>query len=111
MTDFVVFMLLGTLEVYAILLLGFVIFKIDLYHLEFVFVGLICTYFSYNIRYGHQLPDLDTVIQFLLICCFVWLLFRVHIFYAVILSALAYQAYAFIQIIIVYFFNVTSLIF
>lgn len=97
MLDFVLFIILSVLESSALFYLGFKLFKIDLYSKEIIFAGIIMAFFSYVLRYDYQLAELDVLVQYTLIICFLWLLFRIHIFYAFIMTAIAYQSYLLIQ--------------
>jgi len=95
--DFFLFMFFSVLETSSLFYLAFKIFKIDLYAKEIVFASLIMGFISYVIRFDYGLTGLDVFIQYILIFCFLWLLFRIHIFYAVIMTGTAYQAYMVIQ--------------
>lgn len=97
MLDFVLFMILSVIESSALFYLGFKLFKIDLYSKEIIFAGIIMAFFSYVLRYDYQLAEVDVLVQYTLIICFLWLLFRIHIFYAFIMTAIAYQSYLLIQ--------------
>jgi hypothetical protein len=97
MQDLFLYITLSALESTALFFLAFKIFKIDLYMKEIVFAGLIMGFFSYVIRNIYGLPQLDVLIQYLLVFSFLWLLFRIHIFYATIMTAMSYQAYSLIQ--------------
>jgi len=90
-------MVFSALETYALFFLAFKIFKIDLYHKEMIFVGMIMGFISYVLRYDYGLMMSDIVIQYLLTFLFLWLLFRIHIFYAAIMTGLAYLTYMLIQ--------------
>ncbi|WP_143762435.1 hypothetical protein [Paenibacillus odorifer] len=105
MLDFILFMIFSILETYAMFFLAFKIFKIDLYHKEMVFASFIMGFCSYTIRINYGIFPLDIFSQFALMFCFMWLLFRIHPFYASILTGMAYQAYSVIQASIVYLLN------
>ncbi|WHY17964.1 hypothetical protein QNH28_21030 [Paenibacillus sp. G2S3] len=97
MIDFILFIIFSGLETYAIFFLAFKIFKIDLYHKEMVFASFIMGFFSYSLRTNYDLFQLDILSQYALMFCFMWLLFRIHPFYASILTGMAYQSYSVIQ--------------
>lgn len=97
MLEFVLYMVLSVIETFALFYLGFKIFKIDIYPKEFVFAGIIMAFFSYVIRCDYQMAELDILVQYTLLICFLWLLFRTHIFYSFIITAIAYQSYLLIQ--------------
>lgn len=105
MLDFILFMVFSGLETYAIYYLAFRIFKIDLYHKEMVFGSFVMGFFSYSLRTNYELFQLDILSQYALMFCFMWLLFRIHPFYASILTGMAYQAYSVIQTSLYYFLN------
>lgn len=105
MLEFILFMIFSGLETFAIFFLAFKIFKIDLYHKEMIFGSLIMGYISYSLRTNYELFQLDIFAQYVLMFCFMWLLFRIHPFYASILTGMAYQAYSVIQTSFYYLLN------
>ncbi|WP_379140686.1 hypothetical protein [Paenibacillus sp. sgz500992] len=108
MLDSVLFIVFSVLESTALFYLAFKIFKIDLYPKEMVFAGLIMAFFSYVLRVTYQIAEFDVLVQYTLIICFLWLLFRIHIFYAFIMTAISYQAYLLIQSLFYLFMNYTG---
>ncbi|MDT3427499.1 hypothetical protein J2Z22_003062 [Paenibacillus forsythiae] len=110
MVEFVLFMLFSILETCALLFLAFKTFKIDIFPIEMVFASIVSGFFSYVLRHEYGLIDLDVLIQFVLMFCFIWLLFRIHIFYAVIMTSMAYQAYLLIQTFYYLFFEQFNLL-
>lgn len=109
MLDFGLFMVFSVLETFAAFFLAFKIFKIDLYPKEILFAGLIMAFFSYELRNTYGLIQIDIIVQYIFVFCFLWLLFRIHIFYAAIIAGTAYQAYTFIQIFYYYIFKESGL--
>ncbi len=109
MLDFVLFMLFSVIETFALFYLGFKIFKIDLYPKEIIFAGVIMAFFSYVIRNDYQMAELDTLVQYTLVVCFLWLLFRIHIFYSFIMTAISYQSYLLIQSLLYLIINFTGI--
>lgn len=105
MLDFVLYMVFSVMESYAMFLLAFKIFKIDIYPKEMLFAGFLLGCFSYVIRVDYQMVEIDIIVQYLLMFCFFWLLFRVHFFYAAILTGMTYQAYTFIQTFYIFTLN------
>lgn len=97
MIDFAVFMVMSVLESSAVFYLAFKIFKIDLYPKEIVFVGIVMAFISYVLRNTYQLSEMDVIVQYALMICFMWLLFRIHLFYAIIMTGMSYQLYMLIQ--------------
>lgn len=105
MLDFVLYLTFSVLETCAMFFLTFKMFKLDVYPKEMLFSGLIMAFFSYVIRVDYQWIELDIIIQYLLLFCFLWLLFRIHLFYAAILTGITYQAYTSIQLVFVLVLN------
>jgi hypothetical protein len=102
MLDFILFMIFSILETYAMFFLAFKIFKIDLYHKEMVFASFIMGFFSYTLRINYGMFQLDILSQYALMFCFMWMLFRIHPFYASILTGMVYQSYTLIQTSLMY---------
>lgn len=105
MLNFVLFMVFSVMETYAMFYLGFKLFKIDVYPKEMIFAGVILAFFSYVIRANNQWIEVDLIIQYGLMFCFYWLLFRTHLFYAAILTGVTYQSYSFIQLVYISLLN------
>ncbi len=97
MLDFSIYMFFSVLETFAMFLLAFRVFKIDLYIPEIIFSGLIMGFVSFVLRHDYSMALTDVVIQYLLSFCFLWLLFRIHAFYAVIMTGLMYLSYMLLQ--------------
>ncbi|AIQ53800.1 hypothetical protein R70331_21220 [Paenibacillus sp. FSL R7-0331] len=97
MLDFSIYMFFSVLETFAMFLLAFRVFKIDLYITEMIFASLIMGFVSFVLRHDYSMLLIDVVIQYLLTFCFFWLLFRIHIFYAAIMTGLAYLSYMLLQ--------------
>lgn len=98
MLEFLLYMVFSVLETYAMIYLAFKVFKIDFYFKETIFAASIMGFFSYVIRVDYKWVEMDIIIQYLLIFFFFWMLFRIHWFYAAILTGMAYQAYICIQL-------------
>ncbi|MHA6530738.1 hypothetical protein [Paenibacillus sp. BAC0078] len=97
MLEFVLYMVFSVLETYAMFYLAFKVFKIDMYVKETIFASLLMGFISYVLRHDYGLILTDVVIQYLLTFFFMWLLFRIHIFYAAIMNGLTYLSYMLIQ--------------
>ncbi|WP_342436332.1 hypothetical protein NSS79_23320 [Paenibacillus sp. FSL L8-0436] len=110
MLDSVLFIVFSVLESTSLFYLAFKIFKIDLYPKEIVFAGLIMAFFSYCLRFNYSMSKTDVFLQYTLAFLFIWLLFRIHIFYAVIMTGMTYQAYMLIQSLLYLFMNLTGLV-
>ncbi|WP_019909698.1 hypothetical protein [Paenibacillus sp. HW567] len=105
MLEFVLYMVFSVLETYAMFYLAFKIFKIDFYFKEMIFAGSIMAFFSYVIRVDYHRVEADIIIQYLLIFFFFWMLFRIHWFYAAILTGMTYQAYICVQLVYILLFD------
>lgn len=95
--DFVLFMLVSVIESSAVYYLMFRLFKFDIHISSIIFAGLVLAYISYTLRTQFNLPELDIVLQLALGVCFVWLLFKVHPFYSIVMTASAWIGYVVIQ--------------
>lgn len=95
--DFAFFMLFSTVETFAFYYFMFRLFKFDMYYSSIIFTALILSYISYTLREVYHLSSIDVIVQFLLIICFVWLSFKVHLFYASIMTVTALIGYAMVQ--------------
>ncbi|HEY2493813.1 MAG TPA: hypothetical protein VGI33_13025 [Paenibacillus sp.] len=91
------YLILSVFETGAMFFLSFKIFKIDLFLKEIVFASLIMGFISYILRNDYHLIQIDIVLQYMLMFCFLWLMFRIHVFYAAIMTGMGYQAYLLIQ--------------
>ncbi|MEK3878718.1 MULTISPECIES: hypothetical protein [unclassified Paenibacillus] len=97
MLDFVLYMVFSILETSAMFYLAFKVFKIDVYPVEMIFASTLMAFVSFVLRNDYEMVLTDVFFQYLLTFCFIWLLFRIHIFYAVSMTGLTYLAYMFIQ--------------
>ena len=105
MVEFVLFMIFGVIETLSIFFLAFKVFKIDIYLKEMIFAGIVMNFFSYVIRVDYSWIEMDIVVQYLLLFCFFWLLFKIHPFFSAILTGMIYQGYTFIQFIYMLIMN------
>lgn len=106
MVDFASYMALSIIETFSMLFLAFRLFKIDIMPKEMVFTSAILAFFSFVMRHEYGLVQVDVVVQAIVMMVFIWLLFKIHIFYAFILMIVACQAYMFIQT-FYYFFMIS----
>lgn len=109
MLDFVLYMVFSILETSAMFYLAFKVFKIDIYPFEIVFAGLLMAFISYVLRHDYELVLTDVAVQYLLTFCFLWLLFKIHVFYAIVMTALTYLTYMFIQSTCYFLLKITGL--
>ncbi|WP_052486980.1 hypothetical protein [Gordoniibacillus kamchatkensis] len=105
--QFAVFSLLSTIEYLAMFALMFAMFRFSyrFYHINSIFASLILCFVSYTLRMKYDQGIAATVIQLFLMIGFVWLLYRVQIFFAAIMVVKVYIAYAIIQFIVFFIFN------
>lgn len=109
MLDFILFMVFSFMETFAMFFLAFRVFKIDLYIVELIFASTIMAFISFVLRHDYGLMMTDIVIQYLLAFSFIWLLFRIHVFYAAIMTGLSYLTYMLIQSTCYLLMNATGL--
>lgn len=105
MLDFLLYLAFSVFETFSLFFLAFKLFKIDLYPKEMVFSSLILGFISYELRINYGWLQIDLMVQFILVVCFMWLLFRIHPFYALIMTGMTYQAYSFTQTLYFYLLN------
>lgn len=108
--DFVLFMFFSVLEAVTLFYFMFRLFKFDMYYVSIIFAGLIMAFISYTMREVFHNTALDVVLQFFLILSFVWLMFRVHLFYAGVMTGIAYIGVTTVQTFIFYLANAFGLL-
>ncbi|WP_438444805.1 hypothetical protein [Gorillibacterium sp. sgz5001074] len=109
MADFILYMLFSILETGAMFILMFRIFKIDLLRREMLFSAVVMSFVSHTLRVVYGFSTVDVIAQFLLMFLFVWMLFRIHVFYAVIMTGMTYQAYFVLQTVYYFVFSEAGL--
>lgn len=87
----------SVLETYAMFYFMFKVFKIEIYPVQMIFSSVIMAFISYVLRDEYGVPQIDVFVQMLLMFLFVWMMFRIHIFYATILTGVSYQFYMLLQ--------------
>ena len=97
MKEFFLFMLFSVLECYSMYFLMFNVFKIDIFHKEIIFSSILMSGISFFVRVDYSFASLDVFLQITLMFLLVWMLFRIHIFYAIVMTITTYQAYMTIQ--------------
>lgn len=98
-TNFLVFTIVSSVEYVAIFALMFSLFRIDYrgYMPHIIFVCISLSYLSFTIR-EDSLAFYAPFIQMLSLITLMWLLFRIQIFYASIISVIGYFLYGIIQL-------------
>ncbi|PUA39516.1 hypothetical protein C8Z91_08805 [Paenibacillus elgii] len=97
MVDFILFMVFSIMETMAMYYLMFRLFKFDMYPISIVFASAVASFISYTNRNVYEIQSIDVLVQIFLMFMFVWLLFRVHPFYAGIMTCSTYLGYVIIQ--------------
>lgn len=109
MMNFVLYMIFSIMDTSALFYLALKLFKIDIYFKEMIFASTMMAFVSFVVRMEHGHSFTDVFLQYILFVCFLWMLFRIHIFYAVILAGTAMQAFMLIQSLIYLLINFTGL--
>lgn len=76
----------------------FRLFKIDLFHKEMVFASILMSVISFFLRNVYGFTNSDVFIQIMLMFLLVWMLFRVHYFYSIVMTLTTYQVYMSLQV-------------
>ncbi len=97
MNEFLMNVLFSSLECYAMYFLMFKLFKIDIYDKEMIFSSILMSVLSFFIREQYQTPNWDVFFQIVLMFLLVWMLFRIHFFYSIIMTVITFQAYMALQ--------------
>ncbi|NEW09158.1 hypothetical protein GK047_24595 [Paenibacillus sp. SYP-B3998] len=98
--DFFWFMALGTIETAAIYYLFFRMFNFGLYVTTIFFASVLATFISYTLRIEYGSASLDFIVQVVLMIAFCKQLFKIQVFYSIVMVSMGYVAYSAIQIII-----------
>lgn len=109
MNHFVSFMLLSVLEWAAMAIFMFSLFRFRLggFIPHIIFLCVAMSYFSYTIRDG--LGPYSTSVQIIIYILMLWLMFRVHYFYSIIIGIIGYHAYILFQVPIIFLFEFLGL--
>lgn len=110
MNHFVSFMLLSILEWAGLSIFMFSLFRFKLggFIPHFIFLCVAMSYFSFTIR--DELGPYSTSVQTVIYILMVWLLFRVHYFYSIIIGIIGYHAYILFQVPIIFLFEFIGLV-
>ena len=97
---YIPFVLLSAPEYIAVLLLTFSIFRIRIsgFYPHIILIAIMLGNVSYATRSDPTLSSWSPAIQTILFVVFVWLLFRIPIFYAAIMTTAGYAIYTIIQL-------------
>ena len=92
------FVLFSTFEFLSILLFMFVLFRLKIAHNKFhiLFIAVLLSYISYNLHVA-QLSGISPLLQMLVYFLLIWLMFRIQIFYALVISAISYISFGMVQ--------------
>lgn len=104
--DVSLFTIVSIIEYFAIMILTFAIFRIQFSHLKYqiLFIALALTFVSYTLR-SDDLLTLNLFVQPILIFLFIWMIFKIHPYYALIMSGVGYFSYGLIQAVLMLTFN------
>ncbi len=110
--NFTLFMILSVAEVVANVILMFTIFRIPKKHylMHAVFMGIVMSYISHNVRNIEELTSFAIIIQVTLQFLFVWLMYRIQVFYSLIISILSYFIYGIVQLLLIFLLNAVGII-
>lgn len=98
MLDFIIFTFFSCFEYLSIIYFSFVLFRLTLRHYTFhmLFIACVLSYVSYTLRlagFDFVAPIAQMVVLFL----FIWLMFRIQVFYAFLIMLTGYLAYMLVQ--------------
>jgi hypothetical protein len=108
--SFFLFAFFSSFEYVAIFILSFTLFRFYdfLYNsasiARIIFVSLALSYISYTMRVTYEMGGLSVAVQMVVYIAFVWLLFRVQVFYAAIMAVTGVMIYSALQ------FSLTALL-
>jgi len=107
-SNFLIFTLISSLEYSAMIIFIAALFRFR-YFLNMKFhiltVCILLSYVSYTTRTIYELTIGSTLIQLGLMIVFIWLLFRVQVFYAALLMLAGFMGYSAVQMIFVFLFT------
>lgn len=96
------FFIFSSLEYFSIIALMFALFRFPLNEMvpHTVFICLLLSFVSFTLR-REGYPEYGPTIQILIFVICIWLLYRIHWFYAFLMGVAGYQAYVLLQMFIV----------
>lgn len=100
----------STLDGIAAFTFMFTLFRIPMQHFRYhiIFISVVIGYVAYTLRVIEGLNSLAFLITVIVAFLFVWLMFRIQVFYALFISVISYISYAFFQIIVFFIVRVTA---
>lgn len=104
MTHSLIYTLFSAYDSVAILVLMFSLFKIPMKHLKYqiILVSVTLGYLSYTIRVIDDISAIAFVFQTIGLFLFVWLMFRIQVFYALLITVTAYVIFGCVQLVIIF---------
>lgn len=99
-------------ELFSMFTFCFSLYRLKMleYYKELSFVILLLPYISYANRFGFQQEGIDPLIQLGLLILFMWLLFRIQIFYAALISVSGFIMNLLTQTIVIFSLSSTGII-
>lgn len=98
MFDFVIFTFFSSFEYLAIIYFGFVLFRITLrqYTFHMLFIACVLSYVSYTLRFA-GFDFVAPITQMIVLFLFIWLMFRIQVFYASVIAITGYLVFMLVQ--------------
>lgn len=104
--DIIIFTVISSIEYISIMILIFTIFRFQYFHLkpQILFISIALSYVSYSMR-TDDMALVTPFVQLLLLILFLWMIIKVHPFYAIIMGTLGYITYGLLQGGLLYLFS------
>lgn len=102
-----IFLLVSALEWTALflLILSMFLFPIKGYIPHIAFASIVLAQISYFLFKELQIAFVAQIIQLIVVFMFIWLMFRVHIFFSAAMAIMGYILYGLLQVIIIFIFK------
>ncbi|HEY0828338.1 MAG TPA: hypothetical protein VGE40_09600 [Bacilli bacterium] len=93
------FVTVSSIEWFSLFCLIFTMFRFRMkdHILQIIFASVIMSQFSFLIAGAEDISVIAPVLQFFIVFLFLWLMFRIHIFYAAVMTTFGYGWFLFIQ--------------
>src|SRR5690625_1713853 len=92
MLEFVLFTFFSSFEYVAIIMIAFAIYRIRFKNIAFhlLFISLSLSYVSFTMRDHVGIESFAPIIQIMVLFLFIWLMFRIQVFYALLITVTGY---------------------
>lgn len=109
---FFLFMLCTILECVTLFILMFTMFKIPIKVnvIHILFASTVISYFVFSINEVDNIANYSIILQIIVLFLFVWLMFRIQIFYAFVISCVSFITYTLVQILIFYTLRIWGIV-